>query len=56
MGNYLLKNWEIRKKKPIRLPAPLDGIIGTGILENFRISIDFINMRLDLEPYEKTGL
>ncbi|MFC1528579.1 retroviral-like aspartic protease family protein [Candidatus Latescibacterota bacterium] len=54
MGNYLLKNVEIRKKKPLRLPASMDGIIGNGILENFKISIDFINMRLDLEPYEKS--
>ena len=51
LGDYRLSNAVIRRKKK-RYPPAMEGMIGNRFFEHFRTSIDFVNMRIVLEPYE----
>ena len=51
LGEYRLSNSVNRRKKK-RYPQAMEGLIGNRFFEHFRTSIDFVNMRVELEPYE----
>jgi predicted aspartyl protease len=51
LGEYRLSKSVIRRKK-IRYPQAIEGLIGNRFFEQFRTSIDFVNMLIELEPYE----